>query len=86
MDILDRVTKACKNHKIHNIIPIGNYSDGHYGVKIILSKKELNFSCEPVEIGIVMYYYGVHNNHFINLLTDDLRNQIDNYHKSCNLF
>ena len=87
MEILNRINKACKNHQIYVIEPIGNRLDGYYGIKIILKKKEINFACDNVEIGVVMYYYGITNSYFINMVSDELRRQIDNYdRRSCIIF
>lgn len=87
MEILTRIDKACKNHRIYAIEPIGNYSDGHYGIKLILKKKEINFACDNVEIGVAMYYYGITNSYFVNMVSDDLKRQIDNYNRrECILF
>jgi hypothetical protein len=79
--VLSDVTSLCKGVK--EIKPKSNRCQesypcgGHGGAVIMCTDDIIHYPCTSVELGVIMYYYGIENHHFTEYVDSDMRKQID---------
>ena len=79
--VISEVVTLCNYRKVQAIEPKSRSCrqrypcGGHGGAVITFENNEIAYyPCSSVDLGIIMYYYGVDNDHFTNYVDEDLRN------------
>ena len=78
------VTTLCCSRKVKSIEPISQMCEerypceGHDGALITFENGEtMKYECSSVDLGIIMYYYSIDDDHFTEYVDEDLRKQLD---------
>ena len=90
-NVLPEVIKLCDSVKVVEIKYNGECAErwpcSHDGpLELVLSNGESKFyDCNSVQTGVIMYYYGIDNEHFTQYVTEEGRKQIDSVDEHGNL-
>lgn len=82
--LLSNVKTLCNARKIKLIAPQSRSCQerypcgGHGGAVITFEDGDVaHYPCSSVDLGIIMYYYGIKDDHFTGYVNQELRNKLD---------
>jgi len=82
--LIQKLIVLCGSKTIQSIVPIDGTCkescpcQGHDGAFItFMDGQTLNYTCSSVELGCIMYYYNINNDHFLEYVDDQQKKKLD---------